>query len=154
NRIQKFTGDGAFITKWGSGGNEDGQFANPTGVAVDGGGNVFIADSINNRIQKFACPSFADNGDGTVTDNRTGLQWEKKDGDDGTVNEADLHDVDNGYAWMGCCNGVCATEADLCQPNAAAAATCAALSDGGTQGCSECTTGTCIVDPDSAAATT
>src|SRR5438445_13041698 len=43
-----------FVTKWGSQGGGDGQFANPTGVAVDGSGNVFVADG-NNRIQKFAC---------------------------------------------------------------------------------------------------
>src|SRR6059036_1572800 len=37
---------------------------------------------------------FVDNGDGTVTDNQTGLQWEKKDGADGVENYADPHDVD------------------------------------------------------------
>jgi hypothetical protein len=36
---------------------------------------------------------FEDNGDGTVTDWLTGLQWEKKT-DDGTV-----HDKDNLYSW-------------------------------------------------------
>ena len=36
---------------------------------------------------------FVDNGDGTVTDNQTGLQWEQKT-DDGTV-----HDKDNTYSW-------------------------------------------------------
>src|SRR5438445_6031610 len=42
-----------FVTKWGSQGGGDGQFANPTGVAVDGSGHVFVADSGNDRIQKF-----------------------------------------------------------------------------------------------------
>jgi hypothetical protein len=40
-----------------------------------------------------------DNGDGTVTDNLTALQWEKKDNGDGIPNFADLHDADNWYAW-------------------------------------------------------
>ena len=42
---------------------------------------------------------FVDNGDGTVTDRETGLQWEQKvTGSDGP-NLADPHDVDNEYTW-------------------------------------------------------
>ena len=36
---------------------------------------------------------FVDNGDGTITDNQTGLMWEKKSNDGG------IHDVDNQYTW-------------------------------------------------------
>ena len=42
---------------------------------------------------------FADNGDGTVTDHQTCLQWEKKDNLDGSVNLLDPHDADNIYTW-------------------------------------------------------
>ncbi len=43
---------------------------------------------------------FVVNGDGTVTDNQTGLQWEQKDTAVGSgVNLADAHDVDNTYVW-------------------------------------------------------
>ncbi|HRC87271.1 MAG TPA: DUF1566 domain-containing protein, partial [Thermoanaerobaculia bacterium] len=42
--------------------------------------------------------SFTDNGNGTLTDNNTGLVWEKK-GDGGG-----LHDKDNSYWWTG--NGI------------------------------------------------
>ena len=52
-RIQKFDSNGAFITKWGSYGSEDGQFSSPNSVAVDSSGNVYVADSYNHRIQKF-----------------------------------------------------------------------------------------------------
>ena len=38
---------------------------------------------------------FVDNGDGTVTDARTGLMWEKKDDSGG------IHDKDNGFSWTG-----------------------------------------------------
>jgi len=41
------------ITKWGTRGNGDGQFNYPNGVAVDSAGNVYVADTFNNRIQKF-----------------------------------------------------------------------------------------------------
>lgn len=43
----------SFATKWGSTGTGDGQFAQPTGVATDSAGNVFVTDNGNNRIQKF-----------------------------------------------------------------------------------------------------
>jgi hypothetical protein len=43
---------------------------------------------------------FEDNGDGTVTDHETGLQWEKKTTTVGSgANYADPHDVDNLYTW-------------------------------------------------------
>ena len=42
---------------------------------------------------------YVDNGDGTVTDNYTGLQWEQKDGADGSPDFANPHDVDNTYTW-------------------------------------------------------
>jgi len=45
-------------------------------------------------LQKGASQSFTDNGDGTITDNTTGLMWEKKS-DDGDP----LHDKDNTYSW-------------------------------------------------------
>jgi len=59
NCIQKFTSKGDFITKWGvkcKQGKKDnlpGEFNRPSGIAVDREGNVYIADSRNNCIQKF-----------------------------------------------------------------------------------------------------
>ncbi len=38
-------------------------------------------------------PRFIDNGNGTITDNQTGLMWEKKDDVGG------IHDWDNAYSW-------------------------------------------------------
>lgn len=43
-----------FLQKWGSKGISDGQFQSPGGVAVDASGNVYVADTGNNRIQKFS----------------------------------------------------------------------------------------------------
>ena len=42
---------------------------------------------------------FVDNRDGTVTDRKTGLVWEKKDNLDGNPNPSNPHDADNLYAW-------------------------------------------------------
>jgi uncharacterized protein DUF1566 len=42
---------------------------------------------------------FVDSGNGTVTDNQTGLQWEKKDNLDSSANLSDPHDADNTYTW-------------------------------------------------------
>ncbi len=41
------------ILQWGSEGSGNGQFISPSGVALDGSGSVYVADSGNNRIQVF-----------------------------------------------------------------------------------------------------
>jgi hypothetical protein len=58
---------------------------------------------------------FVDNGDGTVTDNQTGLQWEQKVSPGGGA--TDPHDVDNLYNWSnpfgcpaGCPDGAAFTD--------------------------------------------
>lgn len=50
--VRKFTKNGAFVTAWGSYGTANGQFTYPGGIAVDGGGNVYVAD-YEHRVQKF-----------------------------------------------------------------------------------------------------
>jgi len=52
HRIQKFSSDGNFITKWGTEGSEDGQLVFPSGIAVDSNGFVYVSDA-HHRIQKF-----------------------------------------------------------------------------------------------------
>ncbi len=53
HRVQKFTGDGLFVTGWGSLGSGEGEFNNPNGIAIDSDGIVSVADTGNNRIQRF-----------------------------------------------------------------------------------------------------
>jgi len=54
NRIAKFSPDGQVLSVWGSAGNADGQFNDPTSVAVDPATNkVYVADPRNKRIQAF-----------------------------------------------------------------------------------------------------
>ncbi len=45
------------------------------------------------NLQEGAARSYTDNGDGTITDNTTGLMWEKKDQSGG------IHDYSNTYTW-------------------------------------------------------
>lgn len=74
NRVQRFNSNGAFQRMWGRGvddgtavpqictttcqagqlGTVEGEFNLPEAVAVDPSGNVWVADSFNNRIQKFS----------------------------------------------------------------------------------------------------
>lgn len=42
-----------FISKVGTPGTGSSQFSGPWGLAVDGSGNVYVADGPNNRVQKF-----------------------------------------------------------------------------------------------------
>ena len=61
NRIQKFTSAGQFVAQWGTVSGEGcqapnspvGAFCSPTDLTVDGNGFVYVADSGNQRIQKF-----------------------------------------------------------------------------------------------------
>jgi hypothetical protein len=53
NRIAKFTKDGDFIKTWGQTGSGQGQFNKIRGIAADAAGNLYVADSGNNRIQVF-----------------------------------------------------------------------------------------------------
>jgi DNA-binding beta-propeller fold protein YncE len=54
NRIQRFTNDGKFITKWGTKGTGDGQFQGPSGLSIDANDNIYVTDKNNDRVQVFA----------------------------------------------------------------------------------------------------
>jgi glucose/arabinose dehydrogenase/plastocyanin len=57
NRIQVFSSNGTFISKWGEYGPpiRNGTLRSPEGIAVDSSsGNVYVADTDNNRIQVFS----------------------------------------------------------------------------------------------------
>jgi DNA-binding beta-propeller fold protein YncE len=59
HRIQKLAPDGRLLAKFGSGSLDEGQtapgtFDDPSGVAVDPAGNVWVIESDNKRVQKLA----------------------------------------------------------------------------------------------------
>ncbi len=53
HRVQKFTPDGQFISKWGTLGSGDGEFSHPEGIDIDSFGYVYVAATGNTHIQKF-----------------------------------------------------------------------------------------------------
>jgi Protein of unknown function (DUF1566)/Collagen triple helix repeat (20 copies) len=85
--------------------------AGPQGVAgangTNGSGTPICAasDTVVSYQGALVCkstlPRYVDNGDGTITDNQTGLMWEKKTGSRSTNNccTGDLHDVNNTFTW-------------------------------------------------------
>jgi DNA-binding beta-propeller fold protein YncE len=71
DRVQVFSAEGEFLAQWGSEGDDDGQFKQPNGIAVDEAGNVYVADSGigNDRVQVFSAEGeflgkWGSNGDG------------------------------------------------------------------------------------------
>jgi tripartite motif-containing protein 71 len=54
DRVQKFSPAGELLATWGGSGVGPGQFSQPTGVAVDSKGNVFVIDSGHSRIQELS----------------------------------------------------------------------------------------------------
>ncbi len=53
HRIQVFTAEGGFVRQWGSDGSAAGEFNSPEGIAIAANGQVYVADTYNNRIQVF-----------------------------------------------------------------------------------------------------
>lgn len=56
NRVQAFSAEGKYRTGIGGKGGEPGQFIMPHAMVVDSRGHLYVADSGNNRIQKFEVP--------------------------------------------------------------------------------------------------
>ena len=54
DQVQKISPQGEFLLKWGEPGNGPGQFNRPAGIAVDGDGDVYVADWHNHRVQVFS----------------------------------------------------------------------------------------------------
>ncbi|TGD83317.1 DUF7619 domain-containing protein [Hymenobacter wooponensis] len=52
--IRKYSVVGDSLTQFGTQGAGQGQLLQPKGAAVDAAGNIYVADSGNNRVQKFA----------------------------------------------------------------------------------------------------
>lgn len=59
HRVQKFDGNGAFLTKWGACGSANGEFGGPLGIVIDDAKaglsaiRVYVTDGANGRIQQF-----------------------------------------------------------------------------------------------------
>ena len=53
HHVQKFDSSGNFICKWGIEGTGDGEFDEPAGIGISSSGEIYIVDSMNQRIQKY-----------------------------------------------------------------------------------------------------
>ncbi|MBF0241474.1 MAG: hypothetical protein HQK64_03240, partial [Desulfamplus sp.] len=85
HRVQKFDTDGEYKAQWGSQGVDDGKFRDPSGIAIehvdiiDGGVcigyylYIYVADTNNNRIQKFVSHCSGLDNNGKIL---SGEQWE------------------------------------------------------------------------------
>lgn len=100
-RVEKFDSSGNFISAWGWGvddgmnqyevctsscqagirGSGDGQFGNPTGVAIDSSDNVYVGDhAVGERVEKFdSSGNFIANIGGTHVSGAAGLATDPSD---------------------------------------------------------------------------
>jgi DNA-binding beta-propeller fold protein YncE len=69
NRLQRWNSGGMFAWSVGASGSGDGEFNNPLGIAVDGNGNAYVADTGNDRIQQFSA-----DGDHLLSFGQHGIQ--------------------------------------------------------------------------------
>ncbi len=58
DRVEEFLPSGTYVAKFGSGGTGAEGFAGPAGLSVDAGGDLYIADSSNNRIDVWSRPEW------------------------------------------------------------------------------------------------
>ncbi len=54
--IEEMSSSGTVLGTWGSEGTGNGQFKEPQGLTIDASGNVWVADTINDRVQKLGVP--------------------------------------------------------------------------------------------------
>lgn len=92
----------------------------PLAQPLKTGQTTSYAPGDDGAVQKGAALSYTDNADGTITDNQTGLMWEKKVKLDGTRDGTSLHDADNYYQWAGNCTSqtACNSGGTCCQTSA------------------------------------
>ena len=71
-RIVVFDSNGNYLTEFGSGGFDPGQFDEPVGIAIGSDGTAYVTDTWNQRIQSFVR---IESGDGSVSFEPL-LQWD------------------------------------------------------------------------------
>jgi len=84
------------------------------------GETASYATGDDGAVQAGDARSYTDNGNGTISDNKTGLMWEKKVKLDGTSDGTNLDDADNYYPWGGSCTSEtsCSSGGTCCQSSA------------------------------------
>jgi hypothetical protein len=92
----------------------------PPAQPLKTGQTTSYAGGDDGAVQKGAALSYTDNADGTITDNNTGLMWERKVKLDSTPDGTNPHDADNRYPWGGSCTSetACNSGGTCCQTSA------------------------------------
>jgi RHS repeat-associated protein len=87
-RFQEFNQKGEFVAKFGTAGTGAGQFSFgwPMGIAADGKGNLWISDTGNNRVQKWALTTPFDNQATRTSYDALGRPVEYEDADGNVSN--------------------------------------------------------------------
>jgi hypothetical protein len=83
-----------FLNSFGSAGTGSGQFKGPYGVAVDGSGNVYVADTFNNRVEVFNASGAFQSGFGSLG-NDNGQFDDPSDVTVGASGNVYVTDIDN-----------------------------------------------------------
>lgn len=69
------------------------------------------------ETQKGVARTYTDNGDGTITDNGTGLHWERLTHGNASQDYNNPHDVDNTYNWTGALGKIAVLNTPPCFAN-------------------------------------
>jgi YD repeat-containing protein len=131
DRVEEFMSSGGFVAAYGAKGTGNGQFVEPEGVAVNAAGDVYVADSENDRVEMWepvpSAPVFAssfgskgagadqvDFPDGSAVDSH-GNVWVADDvnnrvdefSSSGSFTEAVGFGVSNGKSELQTCTSTC-----------------------------------------------
>jgi YD repeat-containing protein len=82
DRVQAFTGEGEYVAQFGTKGTDEGQFefGYPIGMETDSDGNLWIADSGNDRVQQWGVFNYVPADEGATEEAAPKVEVEESEG--------------------------------------------------------------------------